>query len=694
VLLNFVAGTINDVSGASSAARQAQVAALAPIEKARFLTSERLNLARQIAQVDAGGLKAPEVRALQDEIRLRRDNIRVLEATGALEALRAARVLPAVTVTGSTARSFAAGNRGRAAARAVVAAFDNEMQGILRTAGQIELGGLVVPGFESAAVTAFDRVTSALVRQQDQTSEAAAKLRDYRRELLNIPAVELLRGTGAALAARLQVTVTPSVTVNPVITAANIDLREIIRAPNLDGCQRAATAASNGLGAVRSAAEAARAGLGDTRGALANFADALDTAARAAGALEQLADVARRPGAVIGRTASGGVDAFATISNFANIAGAVGSLASIVGGLLNDPVAAAAAQATRANTDELARVRSELSGFGRSLGDLGRVERMAREVISRNPLLQPGAQRVVPGGIVTRGQDQIEAQLRSAGLSLADLDRVAREYNITLLQNGRLLGAGLSQLAERLDLARTAALRWAEGFAGQVDRLDFAARVLDLDTSGVEAAQRTLNESAAIFGRLTSEAPQLYARLFAGLDVNTAAGREALNARLNTLVEDLLSDEFTAGRGALYEAIRNSGFANLEEFRGFILRTDDALDEFATATRAATNALGSLGSVPEVFKRNLAALQFQYQAPYMPPPRPAPAPTPTPAPYRPDGYTPARPGMRVDQHFGPGSIASTASTDGPRVLPGVVRRSAAAPRRIRRSRRSTRLNPA
>jgi hypothetical protein len=115
------------------------------------------------------------------------------------------------------------------------------------------------------------------------------------------------------------------------------------------------------------------------------------------------------------------------------------------------------------------------------------------------------------------------------------------------------------------------------------------------------------------------------------VNVSTAEGRAIAEQTIRRLF-----DQVTSGNGGALGLLKDTGFASVDEFTRFLVGADHALDAFAQQTDAATQALTSLGNVPDVFKRSLDLLRFTTMRPTDATPSvPAPVPlaaTPTALP--------------------------------------------------------------
>lgn len=206
-LLNFAAEAVDTAFGDPAAARREQLAALGRLEKGRFYLAEQANLTRDMAAQRAAMARGDVVTAgrLGREIALREDNLRVLKATGAEELTQAARGfggtalrLPEVKVGPQSKEQLAQiRSAAKAAAQAAAAAFEDEVQGVLRASGAfapLTALGADNPQFYAyltQARRAYDDVTAALGRQKNQFGQAAQRLRDYQAQLADIVTPDL-----------------------------------------------------------------------------------------------------------------------------------------------------------------------------------------------------------------------------------------------------------------------------------------------------------------------------------------------------------------------------------------------------------------------------------------------------------------------------------------------------------------------
>jgi hypothetical protein len=209
----------------------------------------------------------------------------------------------------------------------------------------------------------------------------------------------------------------------------------------------------------------------------------------------------------------------------------------------------------------------------------------------------------------------LDAELRAAGTSIAELKRRAQEFGITITDaKGRISALGLKELNDAIELT-------IKNLTTFKDNLE--------DQSFLAGARRDIfdNTDAAAVGRdwldqLRAFAPDLFKRLFAGADTATKEGRERFEEGIRQAF-DLVSKNLIPPELLLQ-------FGGAKGFVDFLLDADHALDDFTSQTKEAT---GEMVNVVRGFRDfNLERARFNATAndtriPTIP--RPAPTPIPT-----------------------------------------------------------------
>lgn len=217
----------------------------------------------------------------------------------------------------------------------------------------------------------------------------------------------------------------------------------------------------------------------------------------------------------------------------------------------------------RANTDEMSRLRLELSGFTFSVRQQAS---LARELAS------------ITFGPGSRFKEQVEA----LGFSLSELAVIAREKGIEIFDSaGNIIPAALHQFGDALRLAAEAAIQFSNRFEDQRTKLDLLNKARGLP----DTAERAIADAAELFRSLS---PELFDRYFGSLDLSQAtASRQAIEAFLldwfaNVIPADLFD-----------------GFSDKNEIVTVI---DAWLDGIGRMTDAANEFSASLPNQPQGFK--------------------------------------------------------------------------------------------
>jgi hypothetical protein len=135
----------------------------------------------------------------------------------------------------------------------------------------------------------------------------------------------------------------------------------------------------------------------------------------------------------------------ATGFSFAGVAGVLGGIANIVSTMTQGDVERRRLLAE--NSRQLERLREEgIAGVGVS----GRIQQSASDALDALFNASPFG---LPTGALTRGQtSQLNEMLRRQGLSMAQLDEIARSFSINIRdREGRLIGAGINDLLSALN---------------------------------------------------------------------------------------------------------------------------------------------------------------------------------------------------------------------------------------------------
>jgi hypothetical protein len=362
------------------------------------------------------------------------------------------------------------------------------------------------------------------------------------------------------------------------------------------------------------------AGIGDAAYAIASVGreiagvdsevlDAIDSVGRLAGALSDVSKI----------KLSGPDGLFSSFTNFLEGIPAVGELVasvvnahrSIIGAISGKAVADANSAIVKENTEALTRLAQDLAGFGRSIGDLVGDSRAIQESAILSARRGSGFSRGF------RDVEGLDAELRAAGSSIAELKRRAEELGITIVDaKGRISAQGLDALNTALKLAAYE----AANFGRTLRDLQFIqdARREIFDVSGSQAVFDDVVEQIRQF------APELFKRFLGGIDVSSAEGRRQAEQAIRDLFDFITSSgiDLTPFLG---------GFESVEDFVNSIITADRALDDMAETTKA---VVGEAVNLVKGFRDfNLERARFQATADDLRVIRAAiPTPNPTPIP--------------------------------------------------------------
>lgn len=261
--------------------------------------------------------------------------------------------------------------------------------------------------------------------------------------------------------------------------------------------------------------------------------------AETAGLLQNLTTVVGRFAELKGGL--GGVGGIAAV--IAAAGGALGAIGALFGG--ESPQARANREAIERNTALLARVAAGLESFGSGISS------RERDIAAR--FLASYEQFATSNRREFFGEEFVfEEAARRAGISMAELERIARELGIELVKTKE----GAESFEEALGLARGAA--FGPGFGDRRAGADLLTSIED-NTSAQEKAQRYLQAIASVDnGRL---------RQLEQFDLSTEVGRQAAEAFLLATAE-LLNKGIPLDTGTL------TG----DEFRQILEEFDDLID--------------------------------------------------------------------------------------------------------------------
>ncbi len=307
--------------------------------------------------------------------------------------------------------------------------------------------------------------------------------------------------------------------------------------------------------------------------------------------------------------ASAAGDSLKAITAAVNVAGAIGqaigAAVSIFQTLFGpDPQELERRSIISRNTDALLQLQSKLSNTLQGPAGLLTARNVALQIgtgderarLQRAAFLLPGSNAGnFPGSNPAERQGiELANFLLPLHLTFTDLDRIAKDYGITLRDsNNNLILPAFQQFADALKLGAQQAIQWGEGLDAQRSQAELRAKVYNVPDTPASRIQREL-------GLLNLAGPGIRDR-FAGADTTSAAGRASIREQLKALYEA------TTQKGAL--TALDFGKLNLDQLAGIIGTTADALNELDKTTSAAT---ASMLNVPTGFR--IARAEFEAQA--------------------------------------------------------------------------------
>lgn len=196
----------------------------------------------------------------------------------------------------------------------------------------------------------------------------------------------------------------------------------------------------------------------------------------------------------------------------------IAGLTGIIGGLFGE------SKAERELREALDRNRRSLEELSRNVGDLN-ISLTGNQLSGSQEALK---EFFASGGALTKGWgDRLGQALLKRGLTLSDLDEVAKTLQIELRPNGHLSPQALQQLLEALGLIEPTTFE--QDFRGQREKVREETDLFDL------SPEQQANKIAALVAGFTKGGT---AAAFGGLDFSTKQGRDAAIATLQDLFKN------------------------------------------------------------------------------------------------------------------------------------------------------------
>ena len=346
---------------------------------------------------------------------------------------------------------------------------------------------------------------------------------------------------------------------------------------------------------------------------------AIDDAAQLAGAVARVADAAKE------LKDSGGI--FGSVGNFIKAIPALGSLIASGVNLFKDATSAIFGADTNTEgqqiiNDNIRAIQAntlELKHFGDTIGDkLGVSNALKASGILDVVKALTGTRQFATAGITNA--DAFDRLLRGAGSSLAELQKIAAQNGIQLLDSkGRISAKSLELLNESIQQT----VRDLTTFSGSLSDQSFIAdarrQIFDVDGD----INKVLQDNLDLFRKF---APELFDRFLKGADVGSADGRKVIEEGIRKIFELAATNQIDP---SIIKA-----FGSIEDFVNFLVGVDNALDQFSDTAKDANKALGEMINVATGFAVSNRAFKAISQGlnannTFIPPTPPRPVPLPT-----------------------------------------------------------------
>jgi hypothetical protein len=337
--------------------------------------------------------------------------------------------------------------------------------------------------------------------------------------------------------------------------------------------------------------------LGDGVTDAQRFAQALDGALGVLGAIQRFGgstgifsesdqrflDALGGIGNTVGRFAAGDI--------FGGVISAIDTLGSIFGGGPSPAELALQANTAAVRQNTISRT----TGFEGAGGAADAANIISQVLASELGRFLAGNTEA-PGGTGRAFRDRLVAQLEGLGLSFEQLQRLANDFGVEILANGRIVGGALETLAEEMRAAAEAAFEFHEGLFEDEQRLAaLRSRAQGTEQDPSEIFRQQLEAATA------AGAGDLFGPLQDALNTGDADSiRQAILAMLDAWENNLIDIEDLGGlTREQWETILNSG-----------LDAADAIDQLGSA---AADAALEMSNIPRGFRQ--AALAFEAQDP-------------------------------------------------------------------------------
>jgi hypothetical protein len=201
-------------------------------------------------------------------------------------------------------------------------------------------------------------------------------------------------------------------------------------------------------------------------------------------------------------------------------------------------------------------------------------------------------------GPVVEGLPRLREELARMGLTMGDLDRIAKELNVNIYDTqGRIDAINLSYLLDALREYESFGVGFADTLQGLMERLRIEFDLLDI-TDPVAQYQRIREELYAL-GKTAEGIPAL-SELLGIKDITSPEGRRRAEEAIRAIFA-----AFAAGRIS-YEQL---GFASPEEFLEVLREMERLLDEVSEETAGQTEDVSRQVQITELQAGQLLAFQ-------------------------------------------------------------------------------------
>jgi TP901 family phage tail tape measure protein len=290
-------------------------------------------------------------------------------------------------------------------------------------------------------------------------------------------------------------------------------------------------------------------------------------------------------------TANNGLGKIDYAAAASSLIGAIGAAVGFFSSILNGGESETD-KLIRENNERLAELRDGLDRFQVNLGST------ADAVKAIANLEQNGFDTAIGNRLfkldVEKNRASLDAVLAPFDLTISKLNKIAEEYGITLIKDGKIQGKAFEQLKEAAELAALELSKFSSDLQGIVTLQEVRNKLQGIP----DTAEQQVKDQLAILAQV---APDLYAALnipaFETITPEAAAAIKASLLNLVNLIDAGLIDYSDFG-----------DFASADEFLQYVGKMADSLGTLTDATDA---AVASLLNVPTGYKIERARFAAQ-----------------------------------------------------------------------------------